>query len=340
MPQPLAEILTSELAGDACAVERDVFGTADPAAIASAVDRFCRERLRAAIAAGLFYRSSIGCVFGLQLDDGVRVVLKAHQPDKSAARLAGCQRVQAALHARDFPCPEPLLAPAPLGRGLAVVERHLERGERADAHEPAVRDELAARLHELIAVARAARLGRDLGGSWFGALPPQQLWPRPHNPRVDFERSAAGAEWIDALARRARAVPLAGERTLGHFDWRIEHFRFERGRISSVYDWDSLHFEREPIAAGTAAYGFTADWDRQDVFPAPTLDEIRAFLESYERARGRAFAEEERRTAHAACVYALAYHARYQHAGGGRGARPCAFIELLREAGPALLPSG
>jgi hypothetical protein len=336
--QSIAAVIRRRLDGDPAVVERDVFGTEDPQEIGVLVDGFCRTQLGSGAAFALFYRSSIGCVLGLQLHDGAHVVLKAHQPDKSAARLVGCQAVQSGLHARGFPCPEPLLPPTALGRGLAVVERHLERGARADAHDPAIRDELAARLHELVALARVARLGTELGGSWYGALPADRVWPQPHNARHDLAATARGAEWIDELAHRARAVPLAGERVLAHFDWKVEHCRFEAGTVQSVYDWDSLHFEREPIAVGTAASGFTADWDREDVFPAPTLGEIHAFLASYERARGRSFEAAERRTAHAACVYALAYHARWQHASGRTDARSRAFIDLLREAGPALLP--
>jgi hypothetical protein len=339
--QPIATVIDASLAGDSRAVERDVFGTTDAGEIDAAVERFCRAQLGCGAAGALFYESSVGCVLGLELADGRRAVLKVHQPDKSAARLAGCQAVQAGLYARGFPCPEPLLGPRPLGRGLAVVERYLERGERRDARDPAIRYEIAARLHELIALARSARLGTDLGGSWFGSLPPEQLWPRPHNPRIDLAATARGAEWIDELARLARAVPLTGERVLGHFDWRVEHFRFEAGRISTVYDWDSLHFEREPIAAGCAAAAFSTDWTRPELPLAPSPDEIHSFVASYEQARGRAFEPSERRTAYAACVYLIAYVARCQHADRAQGtsAREPAFIELLAAAGSTLLSS-
>ena len=332
-------MIERSLAGDGRIVEQDVFGTADSGQIGAAVEHFCRRELGCGASAGLFYESSVGCVLGLELTDGRRVVLKAHQPDRTAARLGACQAVQAGLHARGFPCPEPLLAPRPLGRGLATLERHLERGARADAREPAIRDEIAARLFELMAIARDVGLGTDLGGSWFGSLPPQQLWPRPHNARLDFAATARGAEWIDELARRARAVPAAGERVLGHFDWRAEHFRFEAGRISTVYDWDSLHFEREPIATGAAACAFTTDWSRTDLPLAPSLAEIRSFFASYEQARGRSFEPAERRTAHASCVYLTAYLARCQHtrAAEDRSARDRAFIDSLAEVGPALL---
>lgn len=339
MSEPIEPVIERALLGDSRAVERAVFGTTDAGEIAAAIARFCRAELGSAPAAALFYEASVGCVLGVDLDDGRRVVLKVHQPDKSAARLAACQAVQVALHARGFPCPEPLLGPRPLGRGLVVVERHLERGERGDPHAPAIRREIAARLVELAAIARAEGLGTELGGSWFGSLPAQQLWPRAHNPRIDFTASARGAEWIDALARRARAVPAAGEHALGHFDWRVEHFRFEAGRIATVYDWDSLHFEREPIAAGAAAYGFTADWSRPDVPLTPSLEQIHAFIADYEQARGRAFDAAEHRTARASAVYLMAYVARCEHASAGEHgtARDHAFINRLREAGAALL---
>jgi hypothetical protein len=341
MAESIETVIERSLEGDSGLIEREVFGSADARAIGAVIARFCAAELGAAPAAGLFYQASVGCVLGLELDDGRRVVLKAHQPDKSVARLAACQAVQAGLCARGFPCPEPLLGPRPLGRGLAVVERHVATGAPADPHDPAIRAEIAARLHELMVIARAADLGTGLHGSWFGSLPAEQLWPRPHNPRIDFPGTARGAEWIDALARRARSVPLAGARVLGHFDWRSEHFRFEAGRMSVVYDWDSLHFEREPIAAGAAAYGFSADFSRPDVALTPSLEEIFGFFASYEHARGRAFDTAERRSAHASAVYSLAYVARCQHAEAAErtGARQLAFIDLLREAGPALLAS-
>jgi hypothetical protein len=35
---------------------------------------------------------------------------------------------------------------------------------------------------------------------------PGELWPRPHDGRFDFEATATGAEWIDAIALAARLV--------------------------------------------------------------------------------------------------------------------------------------
>ena len=105
------------------AVERAIFGTADPAQIAAQMNAFCRERLGAGIAEALFYRSSIGCVFGLELEDGRRVVVKAHQPDYPAGYLGAIQRVTRHLASRGFPCPVPVLDPMPSFRAATGATR-------------------------------------------------------------------------------------------------------------------------------------------------------------------------------------------------------------------------
>jgi hypothetical protein len=326
-------------------VELAIHGTDDPAAIARALARWCRVRLGSEPRDCAFYRSSIGAVAGLELEDGRRVVLKAHQPRVPIARLQAIHAVTATLSSAGYPCPMPLAGPSPLGAGHATAERWAGGGRVRDAHEPVVRRELAARLAELVALARGADVPREpLGRSWYGALPTDVLWPRPHSRLFDFEATAAGAEWIDEHARRARAVPVTGERVVGHFDWRTEHARFEGDRLTVAHDWDSLHFESEAVMVGAAAHAFTATWDEhpdgdETVSPAPTLDEIHAFVADYERARGAPFAAAERATLRASCVYSLAYTARCGHAldPAPDSERDLAFRELLRHAGPALL---
>lgn len=60
-------------------IERLLFGTADPQAIAETVSQFCQENLGCPVSEGLFYRASVGSVFGVVLD-GRSVVLKVYQP--------------------------------------------------------------------------------------------------------------------------------------------------------------------------------------------------------------------------------------------------------------------
>src|SRR5580704_6002352 len=88
-------------------VELAIFGTADAAVIAAEVDAFCRAHLGAGVAGALFVASSIGNVHGLVLDDGRRVVLKAHQPDVDREKLRAVQRVTLHLAEAGFPAPRP-----------------------------------------------------------------------------------------------------------------------------------------------------------------------------------------------------------------------------------------
>ena len=334
-------------------VELGAFGTADPAAIAAAIDRFCVEALGQPVAGAVFYGSSIGAVAGRARGAGGRVVLKVHQPGVRLERLRAIQPVMAALAGAGFPCPRPLVAPRPLALGHATVEELLDRGGPADAHEPWARRELARRLAELVRLVPTERRSPALGRSWFGGLPADRVFPRPHSRLFDFEATRAGAEWIDALAAEARRVPLAGERVVGHFDWRVEHARFETGELTAAYDWDSLHFELEPVMVGASAHAFTADWTRDAIPPAPSADEIRAFVADYEAARGARFGVDERRVVAASCVYSIAYTARCGHAlapergppsrplePAATGGRDFAFRRLLRDAGRSLLDEG
>jgi hypothetical protein len=100
----------------------------------------------------------------------------------------------------------------------------------------------------------------------------------------------------------------------------------------------------EPLVVGVAAAGFTADWTSDDPDPLPTLTEMRAFVDDYEQARGRAFDPTERDALDAANLSACAYGARCQHSDMTlhpeliRAAAP-AWIRLLRERGENALAS-
>src|SRR5436309_12562615 len=67
------------------------------------------------------------------------------------------------------------------------------------------------------------------------------LWPEPHSVLFDFAATAAGAEWIDDIARAAREVRHrdAGDTVVGHHDWTTAQVRFRELRATVVYDWDS-----------------------------------------------------------------------------------------------------
>jgi hypothetical protein len=105
----------------------------------------------------LFRRTSVGVVVGVELDDGQRVVVKAHQPREPLSRLAAVHKVQQHLYREGFPCPRPVLGPSPLGNALGTVEQLADSGEFRDTHDPVSRRLMAE------ALAWQLRLARDCG---------------------------------------------------------------------------------------------------------------------------------------------------------------------------------
>ena len=319
-------------------VLRDALGDASPAEVALALDALCRVELGAPIAASTFFEASVGSVHGLRLRDGRELVVKLHAPHVSTRHLDAVQAAQRLLAAGGFPVPVPLLPPTPVGAGVATAESLLAGGEVPDGHRPEARRALASALARVVALCRP--LTAEPGFREHAmTTPPDELWPRPHDGRFDFARSATGAEWIDAIA--AAALPPqetdAGVDVVGHTDLRAEHVLLEGDVLTAVYDWDSLALYREPVLVGIVAHGFTANWraptgHRQ--FPA--LAEVRAYVADYERARGAPFTADERRMLDASLVYTMAYTARCEHTDAvldfGRRARPA--------TPPATVPEG
>jgi hypothetical protein len=290
---------------DSGVFKRSIFGTDDWEEIWRQVREVCPE------AEDCFtFEVSIGACFGLRLRDGSRIALKIHAQRFDLAYLAAVQRVQAHLIARGFPCPRPLGV-----RGRATLEEWVDAGEYRDAHDPAVRRVMAEYLARLVELATELH---PLEGMEPYRPADRPLWPVPHWPIFDFEATAAGAEWIDEIASRARAIQDANaERTvIGHGDWSVKHFRFAGLKPTVIYDWDSLNADFEAIFVGSAARSFTYR-EEPDGELWPSLEETLAFLDEYEEARGEPLTAEEMRATHAAAVYSRAYSARCAHAVAG-----------------------
>jgi Ser/Thr protein kinase RdoA (MazF antagonist) len=301
--------------GFEAAVELGIFGSDDPLIMAAAVVGFCESELRAAPQRCLFYTSSQGAVFGLELEDKRHVVIKVHQPGRSADFLAAIHMVQRYLRRERFPCPAPIVGPLPLSGGLALVDELLEDGEFADAHDPLVRGQMAAALAELVRLAQRFVSERSLPRNPWRSSAPGSLWKAPHHRMFDFDATASGAEWIDAIAAGAleQLASPAGELVVGHNDWSVKDFRFQGGKISAIYDWDSLVVDLEPVIVGHAATHFTMTW-RMPVLVAPRSDEVEAFVAEYESARRKPFSNAERATLRGAGLHSMAYTARCEHA--------------------------
>jgi hypothetical protein len=286
-------------------IERSVLGTHDPDRIWARALAVCPDAVEC-----FAYRASIGVLFGLRLRDGTRVALKIHGERSDDAYLEAVQRVQAHLLDCGFPCP------APLGvRPRATLEAWDDGGTYRDAHEPEVRRVMAEHLDRLHRLTAALLPLEGLAPAPAPANPP--LWPKPHNALFDFESTAAGAEWIDEIARAAkdRRDAAPGRLVIGHGDWTAMHFRFDGLRPTVVYDWDSVKCDYETTFVGFAAATFTYT-EHLPVELWPSAAEARAFLEDYEGARGMRFAEAEHRAVQAAAVYSRAYSTRCAHAVG------------------------
>jgi phosphotransferase family enzyme len=276
--------------------------------VAGLFAEFCRRELGSRPVATLFYESSVGCVAGLELADGHRVVVKAQSLTSPPDFLEAVARTQTALVARGFPAPALLLGPRQIGRTLATVEELVDEGDYRDAHEPSIRSALAVALARLVTL--AADLPRDGLARDSERLETDAIWPRPHHRMFDFDATRAGTEWIDELARRAQELlASAGEPVICHTDWTVKHCRFVGDDLRIVYDWDSLGVMPEPELVGHAASHFTTTW-RLDVPLIPSPEEARAFVAAYEQERGHEFDGAERARLGAQAVYSLAYGAR------------------------------
>jgi len=285
-------------------VERDVFGCVEPERIAGMIDAFVRAELGASVAGYLFQTASVSSVHGIVLDDGREIVIKAKPPAGTnpdlpfdRASLEAIFAAQRHLHAAGFPCPQPLHGPVPLGHGLATVETYLAPGD------PASRAVMARGLveHMRLLEAMHAPALRHF------ALPRDRLFPQPHSKLFH----PTDEPWVCELATRARAIAEAEPSPLhlGHCDWRVEHVKVRGEAIVATYDWDSLAVLPETRIVGTDAHGHMADWSQDVVRQTPTYDEIVAFIDEYEHARGRAFTAGERRATRAWAAYCIAYGA-------------------------------
>ncbi len=322
----------------------DCFGTDNAEQIAKLVTEFCRAHLGSSIRGYFFYRASIGSAHGVRLQDDREVVIKVRPPPETNPHLSFDRESLGAISAvmswltdRGYPCPKLLLGPTPIAQGLATVEAFLDRGERGNGFDPKCRKTIATGLAELIELLRCFEGDVSCLKHFQRG---DALYPQPHSKLFDFEKTAAGAEWIDSFAQRARqAEAHEGKPVLGHADWRVEHLRFEDGKIVATYDWDSLALRPETELVGLSAYGFTADWSVEGVRRIPTADDIRAFVADYETARERPFSKRARQSLFAHCVYFIAYGARCTHSlePDKREWEEDTWPYLLRTEGEALL---
>ncbi len=323
-------------------LERAVFGTGDPDALAATVDEWCRAHLGAGIAKYRFFNSSSGSVHGVHLDDARDVVVKVHRPGLHRPYLDAVHEAQETLARNGCVAPRPLVAPVPAPPGHITAEEMLGPFEKVDGHDADIRRTLAAGLVEFVDRARESFPTPDARLVHPMTVMGDALYPEPHSPRFDFAATRAGAEWIDALAGAARNQCNASSTAppvLTHGDWRVDNVRVRSGRVIAIYDWDSLTVEPEVCAVATAARTFCCDWDQASRVRFPSPAEINAFVAEYEHARGAQFDERARALLAASMVASLAYGARCEHS-IALPEIPDSQQGMLRRLGPGLLADG
>ncbi|MEM9653536.1 MAG: hypothetical protein AAGA65_15700 [Actinomycetota bacterium] len=266
--------------------------------------------LSAPVTGCLFHEASVGSVTGVVLSDGQRLVVKAYQPSWRPDFLRGVLATQDRLYRAGVPCGRPIGGPVPCGRGSATIETFLADPGQPDVFGEAERSASADGLAQVITNAglderlAAHPLLRRAGG----------LYPTPHSPLFDFEATAAGAEWIDDLARSAKAAD-AGSRgddepaVSAHTDWSARNVRLRAGGVRAVYDLDSLAAISLSTAVGKAAVTWRALGEVGEPV-APGIDEIQAWIDRFPIALSTV----QRRAAIGAALSVLCYTARCEHA--------------------------
>jgi hypothetical protein len=295
---------------------QEVFQSDDPATVARHVYTFCEAELNQQPAEALFFFCSIGVVFGFQMPDGQRLVIKVHKPERSLAFLTQMGNVQHYLIAQGYPCPPPVVGPRPLGNGLATIDELVDEGEFRDARDPVIRKAIATALYEQIQLLRHVEQAGVDPTHFDLRLPPDVLWPRPHNAILDFEATCEGAEWIDELAWKVKRIIEADDQEpiLAHGDFSANQMRFVGERLRMIYDWDSLTLRSELVSVGATASTFT--YTEQPGIPNSDAmgEDAEAFIADYEAARQKPFTPVEQRILHAARLSGQLYGARCWHA--------------------------
>jgi len=293
-----------------------ILGTTEVGEIASRVDAFIAAQLgREVIGCPLFIQS-VGAVFGLDLDDGTRVVMKVHafrdrwRGFTSLDQLDAVYAAQHDLAAAGLPCARVVRPPVAFGAGVAAITSWLPPVERDDPHAPSTRRALAAFLARTVALGAALPTRDRLLRS---TLPPDAVFQPPHNELFDF--SAPEGAWIDEHARRARAVldepmPLV----VMHTDVSCANMLVAGGAVVAAYDMDSIAWIDEARCLGSVAVHFTYTGEPDSRWPG--RDQALAFVDDYEAERGARFTARERARIEAAMTYAIAYTARCERGTG------------------------
>jgi len=234
--------------------ERAVCGPLTLSQLRSFLDAWARDRLGSGIAQVRFRAGRIDVVWGVELEDGLAVVIKIYRPPVDVEAVLIANEAQRVLAAAEFPCADPLAGPDEV-EGRTLAAETLFEGPAPDGRDPAIRLLLADGLARHIEILRGEagllrRTGR--GPSWcqYQSGP----WPVPHDTFVDFRTTPEGDEWLDAYGQRCADQILtnraADQIVVGHADWYAGNTAVVDGVLVGTFDWE-LVADDEAVMAGT-----------------------------------------------------------------------------------------
>jgi len=228
---------------------------------------------------------SVGAAITVALADGSPILVKAWPGSIERASLTAQLAVQRSMATRGYPAPALLTELSSLGPSWVVAMAYKADGVPTDVRIIGVRRNMAWGLARFIAEADDCR---DMPHLPRRQLPiGESIWPMPHNVLLDFDATRRGAEWIDKIARQVLITMrnASSRMVVGHHDWSAKNMRMGPEGIAVLYDWDAVFVDREAFVLGSAAAHFPVTWELA-MPETPTVDEVRAFLRDYERARG------------------------------------------------------
>jgi len=268
---------------------------------------WCASSLGSAPVEVFYERVSISSVHGVRLADGREVYVKAREDD---GRAFSCLAAQAALASRGFPCPRPI-TPVVLVAGLAVhAEEPLPGGEMLLGSSPSVARRYAEVFARLMALLEDVDVAPPLPNPRWSRWDHTDPGPWPSIGFLDSRDQSVVPEFVVDVAERLRKRLLATRLpcVLGHLDFEAQNLRWKDGEVWAVHDWDSLGWQPEAALAGAAAGAF-ANASPPGLVP---IESTAAFLETYQKCRGRRFTEEELEIAWAGSTWTAVHNARWE----------------------------
>jgi hypothetical protein len=240
--------------------ERAVLSLTTARDITDMFDRYAIRFLGSRIAGIRFRSGRIDVVWGVELEDGRPVALKAHRQPMNLDALRATREAQRELADRGFPCPDPLSGPDEFEGHIVTAEALMSDGVMPDGRDPLHRRLLAEGLATHIDMLRhrADLVDRATGPSWCQYH--EGPWPTPHDTIVDFSTTPDGYEWLDVLAQQSTDQILehrGDDRVVGHADWYAGNSAVSGGELVASFDWE-LVADAEAVVVGFTAAAYAA----------------------------------------------------------------------------------